>query len=331
MIALSIIIPVYNCEKYIYKCVQSIGCQNKEIEIILVNDGSTDRSGDICSSIASKYKNIILLSQENAGVASARNLGTSHAHGNFIWYIDADDYIGENAVEEILQIIKEEDSVDFISFNSTTVFQKYSVPNKRIEKKEYLNKTQALETALYSDKLSFSACDKVFRRSFLGTAPFPSGIPMGEEQIAMSHFISKVNTVLLLPKNYYYYVQRASSESHFPEKAHVEKMNLLYDTYYNIAQKLIKNNPSLESAINARLIFQRLCIIGWMARSKTCDKKLGRKITKTIRTSLYGYWKNRRVKLSLKAAAALASIHYKLVYFAYRIILLFRSTSNLVE
>lgn len=331
MIRLSIIIPVYNCQKYINNCIESIACHNEEVEIILVNDGSTDDSEDICNNIARKYNNVVVLSQANAGAASARNLGTKYAHGDFVWYIDADDYVAENAVEEILQIMKEENTVDFISFNITTVFKKKFYPLKKINKKEYLNGIQALENALYSDKLSFSPCDKVFRRSFLGTDPFPFGIPMGEDQIAMSHLISNANTILLLPKHYYYYVQRTSSESHFPANAHTDKMGMLHDLYCNTAQKLAKDHPSIRSAIYARLIFQNLCIIGWMARSKTCNKELGRKITKTIRSFSYGYWKNKQVDPLYKIAAALAAVHYKFVYFAYRLILLFRGTKNLTD
>lgn len=331
MIELSVIIPVYNCEKYIKKCVQSILSCNEKVEIILVNDGSTDASGVICERIAEKHKNVIVLSQENAGCASARNLGTSYAQGEFIWYIDADDYVAENAVSEILQVLRREDSIDLVRFNIATVYQDRTIFKNQIKKREYLNRTEALENALYLDKMTFSACDKVFRRSFLGKDPFPSGIPMGEEQIAGSRLISRAKKVLLLPKCYYFYVQRASSESHFQGKKNSEKMKLLYDSYCSVAQELETSAPELRSAIYARLIFQGICIIGWMARSKTCNKDLGKRITQNIRGFLLGYWRNGRVSLIYKMTAALASVHYKLVYYAYRIMLLFRSTSNLTD
>ena len=107
---LSIIIPVYNVEKYIYECLDSIiyqkNCIN-DCEIILVNDGSTDSSGDICKKYAKKYKNIKYLSKKNGGLSDARNFGIENASGNYIWFIDSDDYIQKDCISKIVKAIKE--------------------------------------------------------------------------------------------------------------------------------------------------------------------------------------------------------------------------------
>ncbi len=106
----SIIIPVYNCEKYIHKCIHTVMLQSwPSIQLIVVNDGSTDRSGDIINSLAAKHNNITIINQINQGVAAARNKGVSHAKGEYLLFIDGDDYISRDYVEKLtLQAIAEE-------------------------------------------------------------------------------------------------------------------------------------------------------------------------------------------------------------------------------
>ena len=108
MVKLSLIIPVYNVEKYIYDCIESCINQNlssEKYEIIFVNDGSTDNSGKIINKYKEEYSNIILIEQENNGVSSARNNGLNAASGEYIWFIDSDDYIKENILLDIVNIL----------------------------------------------------------------------------------------------------------------------------------------------------------------------------------------------------------------------------------
>ena len=107
----SIIIPVYNTEKYLSKCLESVINQTyKNLEIILINDGSTDKSKEICESFAKKDKRIQILNKENSGVSSARNHGMRLAKGQYIAFIDGDDYAEENYIEELLKNLKQTES-----------------------------------------------------------------------------------------------------------------------------------------------------------------------------------------------------------------------------
>ena len=91
---LSIIVPAYNCEKSIEKCIDSILKQTyNDIEIIIVNDGSTDRTDDICREMAKQENRIKYIFKENGGVSSARNIGLDFANGEFIQFVDSDDYL----------------------------------------------------------------------------------------------------------------------------------------------------------------------------------------------------------------------------------------------
>ena len=103
---ISVIIPVYNVEQYLEKCLDSILNQTyKNIEIILVNDGSIDKSGLICDEYSRKYNNIKVFHKENGGVSSARNLGIDNATGQYLAFIDPDDYIDVNMYEILVEKI----------------------------------------------------------------------------------------------------------------------------------------------------------------------------------------------------------------------------------
>lgn len=104
---ISIIVPVYNVEKYLDRCVQSILIQSfKRFELILVNDGSTDNSFEICQKYRKKDSRVILISQENKGLSAARNTGLNNAHGDYICFIDSDDFIEKDYLKLLLNNLK---------------------------------------------------------------------------------------------------------------------------------------------------------------------------------------------------------------------------------
>ena len=114
---ISIIVPVYNVEKYLSKCIDSIINQTyKNIEIILIDDGSTDSSGAICDKYALVDSRIHVLHIENSGVSNARNVGLNHATGDYIGFVDSDDYIEPNMYELLLEELIADD-VDVVQCN----------------------------------------------------------------------------------------------------------------------------------------------------------------------------------------------------------------------
>lgn len=116
----SVIIPVYNVEKYIDRCLKSVIPQNyDDLEIIVVDNGSTDRSGSICDSYANEYANISVYHIENHGVGSARNFGLTKSKGEFIYFVDADDYLVGNLFSDVeSQLDSQLDLLVFSYYNS---------------------------------------------------------------------------------------------------------------------------------------------------------------------------------------------------------------------
>ena len=115
MLRFSIIVPVYNVEKYIEECLNSILKQNyKNYEVIVINDGSLDKSGEICENFSKKNFNFKVIHVKNGGLSSARNIGIKKALGEYILFLDGDDFIAKNCLEDIDNLIKKNNSTDIV-------------------------------------------------------------------------------------------------------------------------------------------------------------------------------------------------------------------------
>lgn len=165
-IKLSIVIPVYNVEKYLSQCVQSVVAQNQEdIEIILVDDGSLDSSPVLCDDWARKISNIKVIHQNNRGLSTARNNGLEISNGTYIWFIDSDDWILPNAISRIMVLVSLYPTIDvFSSFmrvfceNENRYEEPYSLKNGKI----YSGKTY-----LWGNPAIGAAQRFIYRKKFL--------------------------------------------------------------------------------------------------------------------------------------------------------------------
>jgi len=169
-ILLSIIIPVYNVEKYIKRCLDSILCQKvKNYEIILVDDGSTDNSGTICDAYAQNKKNVICIHKPNGGLSDARNIGLKYCKGKYVWFVDSDDYIAENALVYLDKLLSEYSS-DVIICISKTVDDYgiikdecyYEIPSGLYSSHEYMETLRK-----YPRSVLFCAQFHIVKKSFV--------------------------------------------------------------------------------------------------------------------------------------------------------------------
>ncbi|MEA4935058.1 Undecaprenyl-phosphate 4-deoxy-4-formamido-L-arabinose transferase [bioreactor metagenome] len=219
----SLIIPVYNVEKYIEKCVRSCLMQDipaSEYEIILINDGSPDNSLSIVESLGAEFSNIIIHSQDNAGLSAARNKGLSQAKGKYIWFIDSDDWIEENCLDELYEQM-EKFSLDVLVFNAyeTDGFQ---LRNRFDEKKIKTEKVIEGKNYLYLFNNSFTVWNNIFRRDFLidNNLYFIKNIYHEDNEFTprMFYFARKV---MIYGKSLYYVYQNPASitRSVNPKKA----------------------------------------------------------------------------------------------------------------
>lgn len=172
MLKYSVIIPVYNVENYLHRCINSILVQEyTDLEILLIDNGSTDSSGSICDTYASEYSNISVYHIENHGVGSARNFGLAKAQGEFICFVDADDYLVGNLFSDMENQL--DSGLDLLVFSYYNSLEKNLSETTRsakilpIEGKKDRNQFIALFTELFLSDMMYTVWNKIYRREFL--------------------------------------------------------------------------------------------------------------------------------------------------------------------
>ena len=172
----SIIIPVYNVEKYVSECVNSVLSQDyKNIEIVIINDGSTDNSLEICKRIADSDSRVKVYTKKNGGLSDARNVGIKLSKGEYLLFLDSDDYISRNCVSIMLNAALKSNA-DIVSggvcrFNEKReiVYEKKSAHN------EVLNRYEAMKEMLKEGKTNTMACAKLYKRVLFDSIRFDVG------------------------------------------------------------------------------------------------------------------------------------------------------------
>lgn len=203
----SIIVPVYKVEKFIHKCVNSILNQTyKKIEIILVDDGSPDNCGKICDEYAKKDNRIRVIHQENGGLSSARNTGLSVAKGEYVLFVDSDDWISMNAVEDLVKTMSE-NGCDMVIFEYINVFPDGRMERKKpVCEKQVLEVEEAIRLLLKDTQITNHAWRKFYKRSLLKENLFPVGKSY-EDIFVAADLIMKCKKIVYLNNAYYYYYQ----------------------------------------------------------------------------------------------------------------------------
>lgn len=199
---ISVIVPVYNVESYLEKCIESIQNQSyKSLEIILVNDGSTDSSGDICDKYAACDKRIRVIHQKNGGISSARNTGLEVANGDYIAFVDSDDYIEPKMYEDLLNFLKEYnlDIIDCGSFRDKNGMITGGCNDGQIEIYE---KDDALRLAMHDGFTS--VWNKLYKRDIVINIRFPEGRKFEDSAISYL-YIANANRIGHINRSYYYY------------------------------------------------------------------------------------------------------------------------------
>lgn len=214
----SVIIPVYNVEQHISQCLESVVTQTyKNIEIIVVNDGSTDKSEEIIKSYLEKFENIIYIYQENKGVSEARNLGFKNANGEYILFVDSDDFLDKNMIEKMYDNASKYQS-DVVISGHVRFYGAHSCKNEIINYDEYENNiyngNQVLDLML-SFRVRGYLWDKLFKRDMLIENNFilePNRYI--EDWFPVIKQISKSRIVTFVNEPLYYYRQRNESAIH---------------------------------------------------------------------------------------------------------------------
>lgn len=269
----SVIVPIYNVEKYLEKCINSLLSQTLEdIQIILVNDGSKDNSGNIAKEYEKNNKDrVIYVEKENGGLSDARNYGLKYATGDFIAFLDSDDYIEKNAYEEMYNKAIEENA-DYVECDFIWEF-----PNKiRVDKQyPYKNKKEMLSF------VRVVAWNKLIKRQLItdNNLEFPKGLRYEDVEFTYK-LIPFVNRFAYVDKPFIHYVQREDSIANVQNERTAEiftvldnviefyKKNNIYEKYrdeleYNYARYLLCSSLKRMCKIKDKSIREKLLTESW--------------------------------------------------------------------
>lgn len=267
---ISIIVPVYNVEKYLQKCVGSIINQTyQNIEIILIDDGSTDNSGKVCEELKDRDSRIRVIHKENGGLSSARNKGISVAKGRYLGFIDSDDYIEKEMFGSLYEAIKRTGKDVACCGRIVDIFGEYSNTEFSLAQEQVFTKTEAIKEVLYLETIDVSACDKLYKRELFKEIRYPEG-KISEDAAVIFEILEASNGVVHVGKPFYHYVFRNNSitKSKYSEKK--------YDVINNLkkTQIFIENNhPELVKCFNAYCAISTSALIIDMAQDKEAKRK----------------------------------------------------------
>lgn len=242
----SVIVPVYNVERYLAICIDSILTQSYDnLEVLLVDDGSSDSSGSICDKYAQSDKRVKVIHKENGGQSSARNIGMENASGEYYFFVDSDDYIEEKAIEVLIKAAKRT-CADIVIADCYTVYNDDVTFPIQIQEPiscQVLNKIQALDRYIMED---WGPWNKLYKWNVHQTVFFPEG-RIHEDEAVMVDLLERCEKVAVLDVKLYYYRKREGSTTssqyslkkmdwYYAWKRNVE---LVYESYPTVRQKAV--------------------------------------------------------------------------------------------
>lgn len=306
---ISVIIPVYNVEEYLEECLdsivnQSIGIEN--IEVIIINDGSTDSSMEIINKYQKKYSDWIIINRSNKGISISRNEGIKKASSKYLMFLDSDDYLDKNALNDMYNISKKENADVVIgrmkAFNSKGFYPYYS--DKIITKYDVFDLEQNKKIVRLT-----SVCCKLYKTDLVKNISFPSKLGHEDNYFSLSVFV-KAKRIVSVPKYYYYRRYREGENPSFMQ-------NLSLNTFKDLVQNyrlFFQDNKKNRVVINFSFRTFNNYIISRLSKK---EKKEAKKIV----CSYVKYLFNKKIlnkfeycyyNISQKLYYFLANIFYKL-------------------
>lgn len=307
----SIIVPVYNLEKYIMRCVESVLNQTfTDFELIIINDGSSDRSKEILEQL--KDERIKVINKENGGASSARNAGLEICTGEYITFIDGDDTIDERFLEIINNVIKKTNSKILMMSLLKNTSEHFPIANYT---EEYINfnKVQAMEKILYQKKLDAAVIGKIFHKSIWQNEKFLEDC-LYEDLEILFDLIDKTDEITYLKYCGYYYTIREDGTT--LKKFTENKMQLL-DICDDLKEKYVKKYDSLKKAFEYRSLESAFHLF---LQAYSLDKKSEDELWRRIKKDRFKILTNRKANIKIKLAVMISMLGREKLYYIFHFI-----------
>ena len=320
----SIIVPVYNCSALLTRCIESLTAQTYgSLEIILVDDGSTDASPDICDRLAENDSRIKVIHKVNGGVSSARNAGIEAARGQYVTFADADDYVNPDHIENLLKQMQLHGSDVAVCSYISEKEGKCSPPaigECSLNVKSF-NHDSAVCELLAGGAVGGYVWNKLYRREILEGIRFRDDIKILEDLRFNFEVFENVDKMTFSNYRSYHYIQRGQSAMH---RSFADEHRKMVETARGIRDALASGTPELAQAGCGLLATTILWVSDVMAEYGPYDKQLFKEYRAELKPLKKQYLKMSRVPLSYRASAVFFSMGfgvYRLSVKAARLIL----------
>lgn len=316
---ISIIVPVYNVEKYLDRCINSILKQDfKEFELLLIDDGSTDNSGEKCNEYKLKDNRVRVIHKVNGGLSDARNFGLDLAKGDYVGFVDSDDWIDEKMYSTLYQLAIEYDAD--ITTCGIKEWKNNNNDNKNINNKITIKEFSNSEAiySLYHNELSgYSACNKLYRKSLFDNTRFPKGRIFEDASIMykLYHFSNKI-----VYNDYKLYNYRKRDESITTQKVSNKRLDIVL--MFNELIPFIKNNYSYMASYIESMYFNSLrnIIVDIINENTFFEKEdIIENVSNIVRENLKAIIKNKNIEIKHKILAVIIGYYPKALFKIYKL------------
>ena len=315
---ISIIVPVYNVEQYLEKCVDSIVNQTyKNLEIILVDDGATDSSGKLCDKLAKIDNRIKVYHKENGGLSDARNYGVERATGDYIGFVDSDDYIDAEMYEKLYEAIKKE-NVDVAECNLKII---YPDREELFTEQNYYNvctKQEYLEEYLKIEKIFGSACVRLIKSDISKKLKFPVG-KLYEDTYYAYDLINVADSYVIMDAPYYNYLMRENSITNAKFNPRIFNLIEIVEEFHNT---VYENYPGLEEAADCRRMYAYFSVLNSILLEENYrDNEYYSEILSYFKRNYISLLKNKYINRNRKLSIILIKLNidlYRKVLMKYK-------------
>ena len=307
----SIIIPVYKVEKYIDRCVTSIINQTyKNLEIILVDDGSPDNCGKICDDYAKMDERIKVIHKENGGLSDARNVGIESAKGNYISFVDSDDFIEKDMIELLLKEIEENNcDISICGYYKTYIDKDEIIDNSK--EIFIMNNIEAIDKMNMLGSYDVSAWGKLFNINLIKDTRFPVG-KLSEDWFVMYKIFYNASRICYNPNPKYHYVQRAGGISKNNPRINYDAIQAAKECMEFIEKKC----PNIIENAIIRYCIANIGVYNSCILYNKEDKEVYSNIRKYIKTILKSKNISNKKKIQFWILVRMKSV-YRFIYKTY--------------
>lgn len=303
----SIVIPVYNGERCVEQCVKSVLQQTyQDIELILIDDGSNDNTADICNQLVRKCMKIRYFWQENAGPGAARNLGLKKVQGDYVTFIDADDFVHPRYIEELYQALKK-NKTSIASCACIKIKNREESSRAKVTDEEVILSTEeALTSLFYGKEIKGYPFLKMIHISLLENLRFPEDIRVGEDFVLVYQLLMRCEKIVYINKELYYYMQNKNSIVHTVK---IEEMLRFWNTMQSeLIDKIVLRYPRIEKAIRVKKFMTAFKWIVFMNQNDR-EKTESRELMLFLKQNCLAIVQDKECKISNRMIAILCCIN----------------------